>query len=729
MAGTMVVGNIPQTQVPVVGPAAIPAPTAPPAAAAQAARQGAPPGGLRGQRTTLGMASPLSVPGGISGVNGPAGVSGLAAQVTNHKPPHEVHQTLRIENADQVVAAAQQQLAAQKQAAQAADDDEGTTTQPEFRVPHKHIPQTAHKTVVGMAPISMAVPPSVHQDPPGQATVVGLPPVPGVGLAPQQARSNTQNHSSSNEPKPQPGPPKGTMVSVGQAQPRAGSRDKKTLLGLSSPDMGNVQIKAPEGPKPPEKRGRRYHQTVMGIAIPGIAPTKITDKQNEAPESGISFPSPPTQVSAGIKPGKKQVVEEYYDEIVAEPGVIRKRKKVPVKSPPFYRRGAFYLLVAAATMAITATVVLVMSRSPLPLSAKPILDSNGKEALELACEKCADGTSVWMASGSHVKFKGRKALLPLTIPLKVGDNPITILLQRGAGKTTESYPMVVPVAYLIRPDVGGLQQSPPKIWVVIEALKDSFVTVQGKKVVLDAQGKARHEIDVSDLLTGVSTKLQRLEREISYTVAPPGGGAPETGKITVNVGIVSLKLSSPGLTTVTEGETFMLAGKTNKGAGISVGGGQVSVGSDGSFAQMMKISDVGQTKVMVRADSPPLAPRVVEIAVKRVKSLDEEAKSLEILRKFPYSKIAAREEISEPVPIAWSVEVQKAANTFHQTLAVVDVKTGCLKSPCIARLTIPGDVQWATGEKLRVYGDITGMGAYETGKIPEVTATFVLKEK
>src|SRR5262249_60293277 len=77
---------------------------------------------------------------------------------------------------------------------------------------------------------------------------------------------------------------------------------------------------------------------------------------------------------------------------------------------------------------------------------------------------------------------------------------------------------------------------------------------------------------------------------------------------------------------ITDGPSFVLAGQPIKGAEVLAAGRPITVHPDGSFAQVMNVSSVGATQIEVRAKMPGMAPRLTQIKVRRVESLEKAAR-------------------------------------------------------------------------------------------------------
>jgi hypothetical protein len=341
----------------------------------------------------------------------------------------------------------------------------------------------------------------------------------------------------------------------------------------------------------------------------------------------------------------------------------------------------------------------------------------------LRCETCPDGTFAEL-EGARATFQNKEADLALANPLKVGNNPLTIHIDRPNLGRDENVQVIVPVAFRIRADLSDLTASHPSILVRVEAVAGTEVQVDGKPVALDASGGGVYATDISGETEGAADELRLIDRIIPYVVTPKSGLA-EKGKLTVRVGIAPLRLDAPGSHAVVDGGSFRLTGRTARGGSVTANGTPVHAEPDGTFAQPFDVSSVGDLPVEVRASAPQLAPRTAHLVVHRVDHLGDEAKAREKAPEATYDAIAA--DIPAAVGKATIVEgeVAEARTTPAQTVAIVDDARGCSRAPCLVRVTYGGDVHFKHGDIVRVYGRVVRPVAYGSSTVPEVEADFV----
>jgi len=383
-------------------------------------------------------------------------------------------------------------------------------------------------------------------------------------------------------------------------------------------------------------------------------------------------------------------------------------------------------MIGAAGLFAAAAVVWFFYHGHGPIEARAAALADGSEQLDLTCSACEDG-SVVRLDAANATFTGTHASLPLSRPLKVGDNPMTLTLVTPRGKQS-FVDISVPIAFRVRGDTSGLDAPTPELRVLVSALPGSVVTVDGKPLVLNASGEGIYAIDVTALVTGVDPTVKPLERRVPYTVTPPTG-VTQDGSVTLQAGITPLVIDAPGPSVVLEGSNFVLAGRTAKAGALTVADRPITVDPSGRFAQMMNVSAPGETTITLRATSKNGAPRLFPLRVRRVDSLTREAERLRPQATSSYATIAEQPETKRGWAVALDGTVVDARSENYSTVIVLDVSGGCTRGPCLARVTYGAPFTLARGDKLSVFGAVDGVveGPRTGSKIPQVRADFLLK--
>jgi hypothetical protein len=275
----------------------------------------------------------------------------------------------------------------------------------------------------------------------------------------------------------------------------------------------------------------------------------------------------------------------------------------------------------------------------------------------------------------------------------------------------------------------SLTEDPPKVKVAVEAVPGASAIVDGHAVTIDASGKGEYGIDVARDLEGPADDIRPFERKLPYTVSLPGGG-PRQGEVTIRFGIVPLRVEAPGEGIVIEGDTFMLSGRTLKDGRVTVAGRPITVDAEGRFAQLMNVSSVGETMVVVRAEAKDHAPRLVRVKVKRVASLKDEATTFRQSATSDYASIASGDD-KKGMAVALDGEVVESRLDGEVTRMLLDVKSGCSSAPCLAKIVFGGRFDARHGTGVSAYGYVArSVDGPRTGvRIPEIDARFLAYAK
>ncbi len=503
---------------------------------------------------------------------------------------------------------------------------------------------------------------------------------------------------------------------------------KRTMVGLPLLPAGPQQ---PPVETAPATLAR--NRTILGVALPGIAPLHAGDAAThpapspEPPELANSTldGSPPPSALAETLPIPAFFVPPPAP-LVDEPAPSRPRRA---------RRGGASLAVAAVLAGgvalVGGAVMAIVWRSAPPITAQPRIAPDGKDVLHLVCEasSCQDGTLVSFG-GAHAAFAAGEADLPLATPLRVGDNAITLTVDRPGMGGAESVKLVVPVAYRVRADVTTMQGPHPCITIRVEAPPQTEVRVDDKPVPLDSSGAGTFALDETAAAEGPADESRIVAIDVPYAIVPKGR-PPEGGMVSARIAVAPLRVDAPGTSTVIDEDKLLIAGRAARGATVRVDGAAVPVAPDGAFETTIDVDALGERTVDVRAETGALAPRTVHIPVSRVANLADAAKEFE--EREPVGYDAAMRDIAESKTgeaIVVDGDVLETRGSAHRTLALVDDRRGCAKGPCLARVIIGRDLSITPGENLRAYGRVARAYRIPTAQtVPEIEAEFVLRAK
>jgi hypothetical protein len=613
-------------------------------------------------------------------------------------------------------------------------------------------PRTAHKTMLGLSPDQLrpAVAPVPQQAAPAD-------PAPAHGVAAAQrtvmgfAQLTDQPHASP------PIDPKRTMLGMPSADapaqplPTSGQpiNPRRTMLGM--PGQAAVLQPGPfpavqqppqfRPPEPPASQARPLpsaKNTMLGVALPGIAPVHPT--QPDPPPASAPLPVPSAQRTmlgvavpgiapvgpGGSPPGPAQYPPPGPEAAPMPPPVFQRRKRIVVQSVPLARRPAFVLSVLGAVIAVFVVVVALVWKSPPPIRSEAKIDDKGQDHLELTCASCPDGT-VLDISGSKATTKNGVGDVALSKPLAVGQNKFVVHIDRPGTRRDEDVNLVVPIAYRIHPDLSALASSQPTLLVAIEAQQGTSVQVDGKPVTISVDGKGSYPVDVSAECTGQTGEVRTIDKNIPYAITPKGGST-DKGTVAVKVGVTPLMLDSPRPNLVVDGPNFLVAGRTWKGAVVEIEGSQVPAGADGSFARKLRVDRMGETQVRVRAIARDQAARTVTFTVRRVTDLSAEARDFASNAKLGTAALLTdlRGHVGEPIALHGDIVESRVQGQL--TILLLGVSEGCKSAPCLVRLQRAGAEPLPKGEQVRVFGHVNR--AYEapgSEPVPEVDVDFLLR--
>jgi hypothetical protein len=465
------------------------------------------------------------------------------------------------------------------------------------------------------------------------------------------------------------------------------------------------------------------NRTMLGVAIPGIAPLRPGEDTQGPPAQGSTLRQ---------REPLPRGVDAPLPRVLPAPAPMA---DVPAPPPPriVRRRGVPLVAVALAAGALVVLgggAIAYFWHGAPPISALPRVTPEGTDVLHLSCDaaSCKDGTVVTVG-GASATFAAGAADLPLAQSLHVGQNALSLHVDRPGMGRDEVVALSVPVAYRVRADVTAMNGPHPSILIHVEALAGSEVRVADKTVTLDASGAGTYAIDEGAATEGPADESRVVSLDVPYTVAS-AGHAPEAGTVSARVAVAPLRVDVPGARAVVESDQITIAGRAAKGATVTVDGAAATVAADGTFEKSVPLSAPGEVAVEVRSGTTALAPRTVHVAVKRVASLADEAKAFEKQATVGYDAALANLASDAGRPIVVDGEVIEPRASGHRTLLLVDDRRGCAKGPCLARVVVGQELPVARGDRLRAYGHVARAFTTPTGEtVPEIEADFVLRAK
>jgi hypothetical protein len=534
------------------------------------------------------------------------------------------------------------------------------------------------------------------------------------------------------------GKPAVPTASAGPPTPGGKGSLKSTMLG----GVGAASVPpadpsaASQASRPPARL--LGSDTVLGVAVPGIAPTRPGEAPPTAP--GAGFPR-----TAIMENAPRPVAPlDPPPPIVPAPSPL---EDMPAPSRPrlIKKRGVPIVAVAVAAGAallVGGGVIAWFWRGAPPIAAQPTVTPDGRDVLHLKCDpaSCASGTTAEL-SGMTATFQNGEADLPLAEALHVGDNPLVVHVDRPGSGRDEAVKMVVPVAYRVRADVSTMGSQHPSVTIHVDALPGSEVRVGGKPVTLDANGKGTYTLDETSATEGPADESRVVAIDVPYTVSAPPSTVParpvEAGTVSARVAIAPLRVDAPCATSVVLADHVIVSGRAAKGASVTIDDAPAAVAADGSFEGTAALPERGERTVQVRSGTSAMVARTVHLSVKRAASLVEEAKAFEQQKTLGYdaavgalTAAATGTSAANGEAMVVDGEVIEPRASGHRMLILVDDKRGCARGPCLARVVVGQDSTVLRGQRLRAYGHLARAFTTAVGQtVPEVEAEFILTSK
>jgi hypothetical protein len=407
------------------------------------------------------------------------------------------------------------------------------------------------------------------------------------------------------------------------------------------------------------------------------------------------------------------------------PPVVVKRGGVPL---------TMVALIAGGVLLVGGVVIAVLWKGAPPMTAKALSGSDGNDVLHLTCDakSCPDGTTATLAT-SGATFAGGQADLVMPAPLHLGDNDVTLQVERPGMGRSEAMKFVVPVDYRVKADVSTMSAPKPAITIRVEARPGTDVKVDGKPVGLDANGAGAYAVDESAAAEGPVDESRVVSLDLPYAVTPQAGSnvVAETGTVGARVAVSPLRVDAPGPIAVVEDDHVLVAGRGPKGASVTLDGNVVPVAADGSFETTLALPAPGDHVAEVRGGTPALMPRTIHLTLTRVASLADAARTFEQTQ-HPIGYDVAMSDIAGKTgqPIVVEGPVLESRASGHRTLVLVDDKRGCKKGPCHARVVVGRDLALAPGDVLHAYGVVARGFTTPAGQtVPEIDSEFALRTK
>jgi hypothetical protein len=533
-------------------------------------------------------------------------------------------------------------------------------------------------------------------DPPkkiGSQTVIGV--SSPVANIPKAAAEQPQ-YARASHPGFAPAPPAPTPLA--QKKNPLG----QTMVGvgaLPGADHANAPLAA--APIAPAASAAKNNPkgTLMGVALPGIAPThEPTPPPQFAPPPPYVPPPPPAPATPSGR----------FDEL-------------PAGVPKSSRAPAIILgLIALLSIAGALVYVFVLRQSgPPPLTSSIEGDSNAPK-LAIKCATCPDGSTIDLGS-KNATFTGGAATIALAPKdLKVGPNVFKGKLV-PKGKSPQDVELDVAIPFLVHPSLAPLEKGESKVDVVFDLADDQkAVVIDGEKL----KGKT-YELAIP----APSDEARVFDKTLSYEVQPKEG-TPMKGSLKLSIPYASLRVGLPGRRPFAIGEELEVSGHTAAGGTVTVNEETTLTADDaGLFKGKVKVA-ADTKELKLRAFAGKLAPREVTVPIAHAKDAAEVYKILKDEAKTPFAKIAEKPEDNIGAVVSTKITVAQTGEEDGRPIAVGDAK--CAEDKCpVVRVLLPPGASAAKGDVLEVLGVVARAVPVEQGKASavEIDASILIRSK
>jgi hypothetical protein len=373
---------------------------------------------------------------------------------------------------------------------------------------------------------------------------------------------------------------------------------------------------------------------------------------------------------------------------------------------------------------VMAVVAFFMLRGHGSVTARATLDGKGNELLELSCSECPDGTRTWIDS-APVAFHGGKAVLSLQTPLKVGENPIVLVLERP-GRSREEIALSLPIEFRVRSSTDELAQEIPKVSVLASVLAGTKLEVDGKPVAPDPSGVVRFDYEVTGELTGPEASVKTLERVVPYK-AVSASGATQSGQVEIRIGITPLIVDAPGSSIIVGDKDIVIAGRTAPGSVLKIGAQSLTLDPEGRFVSKQSLAP-GDNSFTVRSTLKDHAPRLVKVVVRRSDNLEREAALARAMAQTSYAEVLRAGDGAIGRSLAVEGQLFDVRHDGYTSVLLVDVKKGCKKTSCLSKVIYGVETSLEKGRAVKAFGKVLRFvdGPRTGERIPEVRADLVV---
>ena len=572
-------------------------------------------------------------------------------------------------------------------------------------------PLEAPPDAAGFAPAG-AAPPKAKAKP---QTMLGMPAVapPSGGAAPEpQGPGGASSHDPGQAASPPAGdaapqqaaPPSAAPPPAGGAKPAPNTQ--RTMLGMPAQTAGGAAPAPPGGgaaaaPAGQPKPAPTTNRTMLGAAPPAGAPA-------QAPAGA---PAPAAQAAPGAPAAAP---DASWDDVPA--GLPAKKKG---------GRGLTILAIVLLLAAVAggAATFYLLSQGDAEVQAS-VGQSERGEVLVVDVPGAEPGTKVRFG-GEERPLEAGRAEFPLeATDLRLGDNELQIGVVAPDG-SVDQVTVLLSLRFRVRADLSALEQDPPVLRVVVDAVPGADITLDEQAVALDATGHATQDYPLEDT-TG---EAPLFEKTVHYRVVLPDGSAPAEGDVAVRIPFATLQVDRPGERAITDQRTVEVAGAAHPEATVTLDGSELEL-REGRFVTQLVLDAMGESEHVLVARRPGRAPRRRVLHIRRVEDLAAEAASYPV-EELPYARIASSPDTYRGRRVAFVGRVYNV--DVHEGRSVLQiVLRDCPGSQrCPLWVTYDGATEAGLNTWVRVLGELAGEQQFRSPSgqvmsVPRLDAAFVL---
>lgn len=540
----------------------------------------------------------------------------------------------------------------------------------------------------------------------GSQTVLGIAsPVAHIPEGPQYLRAShpgfapappppapLQHAAPAPLPVPQQQAPAPKKVNLGQTMVGMASlpgADRANAPLAAPPVISPPVAAAPHVPVAPQASKNIPKGTLMGVALPGIAPTHDPPPQPRFVAPPPYMPPPETTSLA--------------------PAGVPKPSRLP----------AIILgLVAVAAMIGVALYVFLRPAAP-PAVTSSIEGDNKAPRLLVKCPTCADGSSIDLGDKSATFTGGAATIALAQKDLKVGRNVFKGQVV-PKGKPPQDVELAVAIPFLVHPSLAPLEKGESKIDVVFELADDQkAILVDGEKL----EGKT-YEVEIP----APTEEARIFDKTVNYEVQPKSGPSVK-GSLKLAIPYASLRVGLPGRRPFAIGEEVEVSGHTSSGGAVHIGETTLTADDAGVFKGKVKIGK-DQAELKIRAFSAKLAAREATVGITHAKDAAEVVKILRLEAKTPFLEVAKKPEDHVGKVVSAKLVVAQTGEEDGRAIAVGEAKCGDAKCPAM-RVLLPPGATAAKGDIFEVLGVVARVLPVEQGKetAVEIDASILIGAK